>query len=87
MELTMLVIGKGYKKSTRSGPWTDNCVEVEYTKSTHSGNDGACVEMHEHQGEIHVRDSKDKTGPFLTFTPDEWRAFINGVKDDEFTIA
>lgn len=53
-------------------------------KSTRSGNNGACVEVR-HRGEaIDVRDTKDRSGPVLTFTPDEWAAFVGGVKDGEF---
>ncbi|MCC5577269.1 DUF397 domain-containing protein [Microtetraspora sp. AC03309] len=33
-----------------------------------------------------VRDSKDRNGPVLTFTPSEWSAFIGGVRDGEFDI-
>jgi hypothetical protein len=35
---------------------------------------------------IQVRDSKNRTGPVLTFTRDEWRAFIGGTKDGEFDL-
>ena len=38
------------------------------------------------EGGILVRDSKDQCGPVLAFTDDEWRAFINGTKGDEFTL-
>jgi len=31
-----------------------------------------------------VRDSKNPAGYVLTFTPGEWNAFIEGVKDGEF---
>jgi hypothetical protein len=27
-----------------------------------------------------VRDSKDRPGPVLIFTPDEWQAFVTGLK-------
>jgi hypothetical protein len=34
-----------------------------------------------------ARDTKDNgTGPVLTFTPQEWRAFIGGVRDGEFDL-
>jgi hypothetical protein len=33
-----------------------------------------------------VRDSKDPAGPMLTFTPDEWTAFIAGAKIGEFNL-
>lgn len=73
-----------WKKSTRSGPYTDNCVEVAYTKATASGNNGSCVEAHQHNGEIHVRDSKNPDAGFLTFTGPEWKAFVEGVNLGEF---
>ncbi|MFD8562423.1 DUF397 domain-containing protein [Streptosporangium canum] len=57
-----------------------------WRKSTRSGSDGGnCVEVaelpHGHRG---VRDSKNPSGPALVFTPEEWNAFIGGVKDGEF---
>ncbi|HEY7177017.1 MAG TPA: DUF397 domain-containing protein, partial [Micromonosporaceae bacterium] len=44
----------------------------------------SCVEVAFVDGAIAVRDSKDRTGPVLLYTPDEWEAFIGGVKDGEF---
>ena len=29
---------------------------------------------------VALRDSKDPAGPALVFTPDEWQAFIAGVR-------
>jgi hypothetical protein len=31
-----------------------------------------------------VRDSEDRTGPALQFTPGQWTAFVAGVKAGEF---
>lgn len=56
-----------FRKSERSGPNCDNCVEVAFK-----------------DGHIGLRDSKNPTGPVLTFTPDEWDAFVGGVQDGEF---
>ena len=36
------------------------------------------------EGGIGVRDSKDTEGPVLRFTPDEWKAFVGGVRNGEF---
>ncbi|MFE3103079.1 DUF397 domain-containing protein [Nocardia tengchongensis] len=36
-------------------------------------------------GQVGVRDSKDPTGPAMTFTPGEWDSFTAGVNDGEFT--
>ncbi|MET8049105.1 MULTISPECIES: DUF397 domain-containing protein [unclassified Streptosporangium] len=55
-------------KSTLSGANTDNCVEVANLSS----------------GGRAVRDSKDPSGPTLSFASGEWRAFISGVKSGEF---
>lgn len=33
-----------------------------------------------------MRDAKHPEGPVLVFTPDEWDAFIGGVKDGEFDL-
>ncbi len=52
--------------------------ELAWFKSTHSSNeDAACVEVAETPGTVHVRDSKDKTGPQLAFEPAAWKAFID----------
>jgi len=47
-----------------------------WRKSTRSGN-SECVEVADNlPGVVGVRDSKDPTGPVLTFTPRAWRAFV-----------
>ncbi|WP_416874407.1 DUF397 domain-containing protein [Kitasatospora sp. SC0581] len=51
--------------------------EVGWFKSSYSDdNGGACVEVASSPSAIHVRDSKDKAGPTLTFSPEAWSAFI-----------
>ncbi|MER7846491.1 DUF397 domain-containing protein [Kitasatospora sp. NPDC096077] len=46
-------------------------------KSSYSTNEGgACVEVAETPGVVHVRDSKDKSGPQLAFEPTAWKAFV-----------
>ncbi len=35
---------------------------------------------------ITIRDSKNPDGPKLVFTPEEWEAFVAGVKDGEFDL-
>ena len=60
-------------------------ISQEWKKSSRSGsNGGSCVEVRRHEQAIQVRDSKDPSGPVLTFTPAEWEAFIGGAKDGEF---
>ena len=58
-----------------------------WRKSSRSGNNGQCVEVRDQGISVQVRDSKHQTGPVLTFTPEEWRAFIGGAKDGEFDLA
>ncbi len=54
-----------------------------WRKSTLSHTYG-CVEVAFVGGRIAVRDSKDRSGPVLLFTPFEWEAFVGGVRDGEF---
>jgi Domain of unknown function (DUF397) len=61
---------------------------AEWRKSSKSsGNGGACVEVARNlPGVVAVRDSKDREGPSLGFTPDDWRAFVAGIKRGEFNL-
>jgi hypothetical protein len=36
---------------------------------------------------ITIRDARNPDGPKLIFTPEEWHAFVLGVKDGEFDLA
>jgi hypothetical protein len=48
--------------------------------STRSGNGGDCVEVATNLPEVvAVRDSKDPTGPTLTFTPTHWTTFTTAT--------
>ncbi|MER5455674.1 DUF397 domain-containing protein [Micromonospora sp. NPDC002389] len=53
-----------------------------WRKSTRSsGNQGDCVEVADNLAQVvGVRDSKDRQGPVLTFTPKTWRAFVKFAK-------
>jgi len=55
-------------------------------KSTRSGgNGGDCVEVAVNlPGIVAVRDSKDRTGGTLVFTPSQWTAFLDGVRSGDF---
>ncbi|MGW3361494.1 DUF397 domain-containing protein [Streptosporangium canum] len=57
-----------------------------WIKSSYSGsNGGNCVEVAALSGGCRgIRDSKNPLGPALVFTPDEWNAFVGGVKNGEF---
>jgi hypothetical protein len=62
---------------------------ADWRKSTRSGNGGSdCVEVAKNlPGVVGVRDSKDRSGPALTFGPEAWAAFLAGVKDGEFDLS
>jgi len=61
--------------------------DVIWRKSRHSSNDRGCVETaFLADGRVAVRDSKDREGPALIYTPLEWHAFIRGAKDGEFDL-
>jgi len=56
-----------------------------WVKSSLSFANGNCVEVSDLPGgAIGVRNSRDREGPVLRFTPDEWRAFLGGVHKGEF---
>lgn len=51
-----------------------------WVKSQFSGNCG-CVETQQQvDGSVLVRDTKDRTGPFLHFTATEWDAHLDGIR-------
>jgi hypothetical protein len=51
--------------------------------STRSQANGACVEVCLNRLRVEVRDSKDRSGPVLSFTPRQWTTFIDAVANDE----
>jgi hypothetical protein len=60
--------GARWRKSVRSGGSGGNCVEVADNLP----------------GVVAVRDSKDPTGPVLTFRPAVWVAFVAASRSGEF---
>ena len=58
---------------------------LAWIKSSFSLAQGSCVEVASlPDGGVGVRDSKDPSGSVLRFTPDEWYAFLGGVRNGEF---
>ena len=58
---------------------------LSWIKSSLSFSNGNCVEVASlPDGGVGVRDSKDRSGPVLRFTPGEWHAFIGGARNGEF---
>ncbi len=55
--------------------------DLNWRKSSYSGNGGGeCVEIGASPGAVVVRDTTDRTGPMLWFTPTAWRRFADQVK-------
>lgn len=58
-----------------------------WRKSSFSVGNGECVEISTTGVTVvKVRDSKNPGGPILTFSRGEWRAFVAGVRNDEFNL-
>jgi hypothetical protein len=79
-----------WRKASYSGANGGGCVEVGvWRKASYSGsNGGGCVEVAQFPASaVAIRDSKDPDGPRLAVTPDEWRAFVTGVKAGEFDLS
>jgi hypothetical protein len=55
-------------------------------KNMRSGTNG-CVEVAFVEGEVTVRYSKDRGGPFLIFIAHEWEALTARVRDKVFELA
>lgn len=62
----------------------DDLAPAQWVKSTHSTNEGECVEVAGLPEGRAVRDSKDPTGAVLTFPAAQWSAFTAGVGAGEF---
>ncbi|GIE98289.1 DUF397 domain-containing protein [Paractinoplanes rishiriensis] len=54
-----------------------------WRKSSRCGT-GACVEVAKVDEEYLIRDSKDPGGTVLSFTAQEWKAFVEGVAAGDF---
>ncbi|MFE7276078.1 DUF397 domain-containing protein [Streptomyces sp. NPDC057623] len=49
---------------------------LHWQKSTYSGDGSNCVEIATTPTTIHIRDSKNPTGPHLTLRPTTWAGFL-----------
>jgi hypothetical protein len=54
-------------------------LDLRWRKSSYSGNGGDCVEVGDAARVIIVRDTKDRSGPVLRFSPAVWRRFADQV--------
>lgn len=51
-----------------------------WRKSSRSGSEGDCVEVAAFAESVAVRDSKDRGGPALSFTPAAWAGFVRAAR-------
>lgn len=59
----------------------------EWFTPRRSGNGVNCVETLLAPDAVHVRNSNDRDAATVTFTHDEWRAFIDSVKEcDDYDL-
>ncbi|MEU1211990.1 DUF397 domain-containing protein [Streptomyces sp. NPDC005790] len=71
--------GAWFKSSYSSGDGGE-CVEVAWRKSSYSGAEGGqCVEFAAAATHVHIRDSKQASGPVLTVGPGAWAGFVGLV--------
>jgi Domain of unknown function (DUF397) len=60
--------------------------ELEWRKSTRSGDSGNCVEVANVPGGVLVRDSKNPHGAVLNLSAQEWAAFLDACISGEFDL-
>jgi hypothetical protein len=67
-----------WRKSSFSESSQGSCVEVAWRKSSFSeSSQGDCLEIAVAPAAVAVRDSKNATGPTLSFERPGWRTFLS----------
>ena len=55
--------------------------DLKWRKASYGSNGGGnCVEVADHDNRVLVRDTKNRQGPILRFTPEAWRRFADQVQ-------
>ncbi|MGC9667169.1 DUF397 domain-containing protein [Planosporangium sp. 12N6] len=55
-----------------------------WRRSSRRCGNGACVEVALASTTVHLRDSQDPAGPWLTFSYPEWAAFLRGIRTGDY---
>ncbi|KAA2258813.1 DUF397 domain-containing protein [Solihabitans fulvus] len=72
-----------WRKSSHTGN-ENNCVELAWRKASRTEGNNNCVEVAHVPGVAAVRDSKNPSGPVLSFTQAELVGFLSAVKAHRF---
>ena len=73
------------RKSKQPGSSSHNPFVTEGFKLSSYTHKCCCVAVR--IGEtVEIRDTKNPKGPSLSFNKGEWKAFVKGVKNDEFDV-
>jgi Domain of unknown function (DUF397) len=79
---------RGLNNVTISGKTDPSCHADWKTSSYSQGDGGQCVEVATNLVQVAsivpVRDSKDRSGPELSFSSGGWSAFVTAVRSGEF---
>jgi hypothetical protein len=59
--------------------------DYPWRKARRSANDGACVEVALVNGQIAVRDSKDRGGGWLRYPVRAWRDFTSNLETEAYS--
>ncbi|GAA0923105.1 DUF397 domain-containing protein [Streptomyces thermoalcalitolerans] len=60
---------------------TEQSAQLNWFKSSYSGDEGGeCVEVAVDATAIHIRDSKERSGPQLAFQQTAWAEFVTNLK-------
>ncbi|WP_031069889.1 DUF397 domain-containing protein [Streptomyces sp. NRRL WC-3742] len=63
----------------------NDLAQAAWRKSSYSAQEGQCIEVADgFPGLMPVRDSKDPSGPSLTFPADAWQSFVTAIRASEF---
>lgn len=67
---------------TQAGTTQDTTPALAWFTSSHSSGNGQCVEAARlPEGGMAIRDTKNRQGTILRFTPDAWQAFTAGMRE------
>jgi hypothetical protein len=56
----------------------------QWRKSQRSQANGSCLEARFAEGVVEIRDTKDRSGPTLSFVPEAWTDFIAALSSGQF---